>query len=141
MDLEYGWRFKFDEQRIEIAMQVYKDGVECFFAGLYLRNQTLTDAGLRRATLRYPLQNLRTLARIYWQALRLYLKRTPFHAHPLVQPTKGRLSSREQRHNSGRRETSLQGAGGESALFFLFSRGSLRPDAKSTAWTRPPSPP
>ena len=63
-------------------MQVYKEGVECFFAGLYLRNQTLTDAGLRRAVLKYPLQNLRTLARIYWQALRLYLKRTPFHAHP-----------------------------------------------------------
>lgn len=82
MDMEYAWRIKLGDERTEIAMQVYREGIECFFAGLYLKNQPLSETGLRRAALRYPLQNLRTLARIYWQALRLYLKRTPFHPHP-----------------------------------------------------------
>lgn len=82
MDMEYGWRIKLGEDRTEIAMQVYQEGMECFFAGMYLNNQPLTEAAMRRIAIRYPLQNLRTLARIYWQALRLYLKRTPFHPHP-----------------------------------------------------------
>jgi DUF1365 family protein len=82
MDMEYSWRVKVESDRIEIAMQLYRDGLECFFAGLYLKNQELNEAGLRQAVLRYPLQNLRTLGRIYWQALRLYLKRAPFHSHP-----------------------------------------------------------
>ena len=35
-----------------------------------------------RALLRHPLLPLKVAAAIYWQALRLWLKRAPFHAHP-----------------------------------------------------------
>ena len=56
--------------------------MECFFAGMYLETQPLNEAALRRAVWRYPLQNLRTLARIYWQAARLYVKRARFFPHP-----------------------------------------------------------
>ena len=49
---------------------------------MYLDNQPLSEAALRRVAWRYPLQNLRTLARIYWQAARLYAKRARFFPHP-----------------------------------------------------------
>ena len=32
--------------------------------------------------MRHPFATLNVLRRIYWQALRLWLKRIPFHAHP-----------------------------------------------------------
>ncbi len=82
MDLEYRWRVKLLDDRLEVAMHLFRDGVECFFAGMYLRSEPLSEAGLRRMLLRRPSQSVSTLARIYWQALRLYLKRTRFYPHP-----------------------------------------------------------
>jgi DUF1365 family protein len=42
----------------------------------------LTRARLRQALWRMPLLTLGVVLRIHWQALRLWLKRTPFFTHP-----------------------------------------------------------
>lgn len=82
MDIEYRWRVRLEPDSIEIAMHLHRAGDEIFFAGLYLRAVPVTAAGLRRVAWRYPLQNVRTLARIYGQAARLWWKGAPFHPHP-----------------------------------------------------------
>lgn len=82
MDVEYQWRFRLEGNALQIAMRLSREEQELFFAGLYLKPQPLDRAAVRRGALTYPLQNARTLARIYWQALRLYLKRAPFFPHP-----------------------------------------------------------
>jgi DUF1365 family protein len=82
MDLEYQWRLKLEDDRIEIAMRLIHRGEEMFFAGLYLRADALSRRAVRRGALAFPMQNARTLLRIYWQAFRLYLKRVPFFPHP-----------------------------------------------------------
>ena len=43
---------------------------------------TTTPAALRRALWRYPAMTLMVMARIHWQALQLWLKRTGFHRKP-----------------------------------------------------------
>ena len=81
MDGIYRMNLTVAEDRIRIAMRL-RDGSAPFFAGLALRTAPLTRATLLAGRCRRPFQNALTLARIHWQAARLYAKRTPFFGHP-----------------------------------------------------------
>ena len=64
--------------RIDRALDDARD----FDATLVLQRRELTGAAMARALLRYPLMTMKVVAAIHWQALRLWLKRTPVHDHP-----------------------------------------------------------
>jgi len=89
MDHEYAWRFTVPGERLSVLMQNRQGGEEepVFEAGLELQRCPLDDRHLRRALLRHPLMSLKVVAGIYWQALRLWLKRTPFYTHPSKRST------------------------------------------------------
>ena len=54
---------------------------------LTLRRLPLTNANLVRMLIRHPLMTQRTIGLIHWHALRLWLRRVPFHRHSPVAPT------------------------------------------------------
>ena len=56
---------------------------EVIDATLALSRVPLTRANLRGLLLRLPMMTLKTVLAIYWQALRLWLKRVPLYNHPV----------------------------------------------------------
>lgn len=79
---DYAWRFTAPENDLRVQMDVRdRDGRE-FDATLALRRRPLDGAGLARVLWRYPAMTLRVLAAIHWQALALWLRRTPVYDHP-----------------------------------------------------------
>ncbi|MCY4509583.1 MAG: DUF1365 domain-containing protein [Acidobacteria bacterium] len=78
----YRWRVALGADRIRVAMRFDPGGRRTFFAALSLTTQPLTRCAALAGLARCPAQNAATLARIYWQAGRLFLKGAPLHPHP-----------------------------------------------------------
>jgi hypothetical protein len=82
MDHVYGWRFAVPGARLAVHMENVRAGRRVFDATLALRRRELTARNLARALARHPLMPQRVTLAIYWQALLLWLRRTPFFPHP-----------------------------------------------------------
>ena len=63
-------------------MQNSVDGVRVFAAALSLHRKQITSGSLALVLLRFPFQSMKIILAIYWEALRLWIKRCPLYAHP-----------------------------------------------------------
>lgn len=86
MDMSYDWRLSLPGEQLRIHMDnlQQKDGTtrRVFDATLTLQREEISSASLSRALYRYPLMTAKVSGAIYWQALRLWFRRTPFFTHP-----------------------------------------------------------
>jgi DUF1365 family protein len=88
MDIDYDWRFNLPEKALNVHMQNYREGNKVFDATMVLERKEISSANLSSALLRFPFVTAKVVFAIYYQALRLRLKRVPFYDHPQssVQP-------------------------------------------------------
>ncbi len=82
MAIRYDWRFTQPRDTVSVHMSNYQNSEKVFDATLYLEKQTINAANCARALVFFPLMTVKVITAIYWQALRLFLKRIPFYSHP-----------------------------------------------------------
>jgi DUF1365 family protein len=82
MDMRYRWCFSQPLDRLFVNMQNFRHEERVFDATLTLRREPIGAAALLRVLASFPFMTLKIIAAIHWQALKLWLKRTPIYAHP-----------------------------------------------------------
>ena len=86
MRQDYDWRFVDPGSTLTVHMENLEDEHKILDATMVLRRRTITRRRLTLILLRHPFMTLKVVAAIYWQALRLWLRRCPFHPHPGARP-------------------------------------------------------
>jgi len=82
MDINYDWRFTLPAEKLIVHMKNFQQGEQLFDATLSLQERHINGFSLAAVLIRYPLMTVRIIAAIYFQALRLWLKKIPFVPHP-----------------------------------------------------------
>lgn len=81
----YDWRFTDPGEKLAVHMENLdhaQAGRKVFDSTMSLSRRPITTANLAKTLLQHPFMTGKVIAAIYWQALRLRLKRAPFHPHP-----------------------------------------------------------
>lgn len=82
MDLRYHWQFSQPGDELEVKISLSKNCEHVFHASLAMKRLPMTGANLATTLLRFPCMTAKVVAAIYWQALKLWLKKTPYYVHP-----------------------------------------------------------
>jgi len=82
LDRDYRWSFTAPRDELSVHMRVLRGGEPELDATLELQRRPLDGRSLAHLLWRYPAMTARVVTAIHWQALRLWLKRTPVYGHP-----------------------------------------------------------
>lgn len=82
MDMQYSMRFTAPDSKLAVRMTNFQDGGKKLDVVMNLRQKKMTTLNLMRVSISNPLISIKVFAAIYWQALKIYMKRIPFFSHP-----------------------------------------------------------
>jgi len=82
MDINYLWRFEVSPEQIKVKMQLHRKDVNVMNVYLDTKITPFMENSNNRYLLKKPFQPWKMSLGIYWQALKLWIKRVPFYSHP-----------------------------------------------------------
>jgi len=82
MDSQYEWRIRPPSDKLHLTLGCDREGDRIFQADLHLKRSEMTDGQLVRGMLRRPVAAAHVIGAIYYQALRLRMKKCQFYPHP-----------------------------------------------------------
>lgn len=81
MDMMYHWAIKAPDEKLNLQLSCVKQQRH-FTAALNMTKMSLNSKTLFRVLLSIPSMTIKTVFGIYWQALKLFVKRVPFYGYP-----------------------------------------------------------
>lgn len=85
MEQQCKWHLSSPEENLRVQMSNWEEGTEMFYANMSLKESHINSKNLASVLIRFPFMTLKVISAIYWQALKLKLKNTPFYPHPRTQ--------------------------------------------------------
>jgi DUF1365 family protein len=82
MDFEYEFLLTPPGESLSVHIENRRDGGKHFDATLNMKREEIDGSALAGVLVEYPFMTLRVFLSIHYQAVRLWLKKVPFHPHP-----------------------------------------------------------
>lgn len=81
MDMVYRWSVQQPSETLKLSLACYKEQRH-FTAAINMTKMSLNSKSMTNVMLSIPSMTIKTVAGIYWQALKLFIKRVPFYSYP-----------------------------------------------------------
>lgn len=82
MDAEYRWRLTRPAADLGLHLESLSEGRSLFNASMTMSRRPFDNRQLSKLLLRFPVTSARVTGAIYYQALKLWMKKCPFYPHP-----------------------------------------------------------
>ena len=82
MDMSYQWRISAPSNNLAVRIQSFRNGEQCLDVALSLKGEPISSTSLAKCLMIYPFLTMKVTLGIYWQALKLGIKRVAFYPHP-----------------------------------------------------------
>ena len=86
MDMIYRWYSNAPDERLFIHLSNFEENSPVLDANVYLKREEILKGTLTKKVIQYPLMTVKVALGIYWQALKLFVKKVPVFRNPQNKP-------------------------------------------------------